>query len=136
MNCIFCALSSGDLPSFKIYEDDVVIACLDVNPFAAGHVLVMPKVHAATLLETPDDVLKEVIVRVKKIAEHVCKTLGCDGFNILQNNGAAAGQTVRHLHFHIVPRRTGDALSFENHEGDQEALKALAAKLCMTPTAM
>ncbi len=136
MNCVFCALSSGDLPSFKIYEDDVVFACLDVNPFAAGHVLVMPKVHAATLLETSDDVLKEVIVRVKKIAEHVCKTLGCDGFNILQNNGAAAGQTVRHLHFHIVPRHAGDALSFENHEGDQEALKALAAKLCMTPTAM
>lgn len=135
MNCVFCALSSGELPSFRIYEDDVVYACLDVNPFAKGHVLVMPKAHSEDLLGTPDDVLKEVVVRVKKVAAHVCKTLGCDGFNILQNNGAAAGQTVRHLHFHIVPRFAGDALAFENREGDKAQLSALAQRLCMSPDA-
>ena len=128
-DCVFCAIAAGEIPSFKIYEDDLVLAYLDINPFAKGHTLVIPKEHSKGLLDTDDETLAAVISRVKKVAAHVAASLGCDGFNILQNNGEAAGQTVRHLHFHIVPRWTGDPLVFENGKGDMEALKALAEKI-------
>ena len=75
--------------------------------------------------------LAALVVRVKKIAAHVKDALGCDGFNILQNNGEAAGQTVKHIHFHIVPRWNGDPLAFSNTKGDMDALKALADRLRM-----
>jgi histidine triad (HIT) family protein len=130
-NCIFCAIASGEIPSFKVYEDDVVLAYLDINPFSKGHVLVIPKEHTEGLLDTPDATLAAVIARVKKVAAHIKDALPCDGFNILQNNGEAAGQTVKHIHFHIVPRWNGDPLVFENSKGDMEALEALAAQLRM-----
>ncbi len=130
-DCIFCAIAAGEIPSFKVYEDDLVLAYLDINPFAKGHTLVIPKRHAADIVEADDEMLASVIVRVRKIAAHVKEVLGCDGFNVLQNNGEAAGQTVRHLHFHIVPRWKGDPLGFANSKGDMEALKALADKLRM-----
>ena len=129
-DCIFCAIAAGEIPSFKVYEDDLVLAYLDINPFSKGHTLVIPKTHSKGLLDTDDRILAEIIVRVKKVAAHVAAKLGCDGFNIVQNNGAAAGQTVNHVHFHIVPRWAGDkASTFENHPGDMEALKALAEKI-------
>ena len=128
-DCVFCAIAAGEIPSFKIYEDDAVLAFLDINPFSLGHTLVIPKEHYPCLTEAPDEVLSLILSRVKKVASHIEKTLPCDGFNILQNNGAAAGQTVGHIHFHIVPRMNGAQLSFESGKGDMEALKALAAKL-------
>ena len=130
-DCVFCAIATGEIPSFKVYEDDLVLAYLDINPFAKGHTLVIPKAHAAGLLDADDAMLADVIVRAKRVAAHLKETLGCDGFHILQNNGEAAGQTVRHLHFHIVPRWTGDPIVFENRAGDMEALKALADTLRM-----
>ena len=130
-NCVFCAIAAGEIPSFKVYADDVVLAYLDINPFTKGHILVIPKEHTEGLLDTPDATLAAVIARVKKVAAHVKEALPCDGYNILQNNGAAAGQTVRHIHFHIVPRWEGDPLVFENRAGDMEALKALAEQLKM-----
>jgi histidine triad (HIT) family protein len=134
-DCLFCAIAAGEIPSFKIFEDDVALAFLDINPFAPGHVLVVPKAHATGLLDAPDERLAQLVVRVRRIAEHVKNTLGAEGFNILQNNGAAAGQTIGHLHFHIVPRtarQEGDAaLSFSGTKGDMQALAALAAKLKM-----
>ena len=130
-NCVFCAIAAGEIPCFKVYEDEVVLAYMDINPFTKGHVLVIPKVHTEGLLDTPDETLASVVSRVKKIAAHMKSALPCDGFNILQNNGEAAGQTVRHLHFHIVPRWTGDPIVFENRAGDMEALKALADTLRM-----
>lgn len=128
-DCVFCAIAAGEIPSFKVYEDDLVLAYLDINPFSAGHVLVIPKAHSEGLLDTDDATLAAVIARVKKVAAHVKSVLPCEGFNILQNNGEAAGQTVKHLHFHIVPRNAGDALVFENAKGDMEALAALADRL-------
>ena len=129
-DCIFCAIAAGEIPSFKVYEDDLVLAYLDINPFSRGHTLVIPKKHSAGLLDTDDQTLADVIVRVRKVAAHVTAKLGCDGFNIVQNNGEAAGQTVRHVHFHIVPRWNGDkASTFENHKGDMDALKALADEI-------
>ena len=130
-DCIFCAIAAGEIPCFKVYEDERVLAYLDINPFAKGHTLVIPKGHAKGLLDTDDSVLGDLVVKVKKIAAHVALTLRCDGFNILQNNGAAAGQTVRHVHFHIIPRWNGDPLAFENTKGDMDALAALAEKLRM-----
>ena len=128
-NCVFCAIAEGEIPSFKIYEDDLVLAYLDINPFSKGHTLVIPKAHTTGLVDTPDETLAAVIARVKKVAAHLKEALPCDGFNILQNNGEAAGQTVMHVHFHIVPRYGKGELTFANHKGDMEELKALAARL-------
>jgi histidine triad (HIT) family protein len=126
---VFCAIAAGEIPSCKVYEDDVVFACLDIGPFSEGHTLVIPKAHSTGLLDTDEALLGAVVARVRKIAAHLKTALPCDGFNILQNNGAAAGQTVNHLHFHIVPRRQGDRLVFENGTADAAALAALAARL-------
>ena len=128
-DCVFCAIAEAEIPSFKVYEDELVLAYLDINPFTKGHTLVIPKVHSTGLLDTPDETLAAVLARVKKIAAHLKAALPCDGFNILQNNGAAAGQTVMHLHFHIVPRYGQEEITFTSHTGDMKALKALAEQL-------
>jgi len=130
-NCIFCAIAAGEIPSFKVYEDDLVLAYLDINPFSKGHTLVIPKEHSTGLLDTSDETLSAIIARVKKVAAHLKTALPCDGFNILQNNGEAAGQTVMHLHFHIVPRYGSEPIAFESHKGDMDELKALAEKVRM-----
>ena len=132
-NCIFCGISAGEIPSFKIYEDDEVLAYLDINPFSEGHTLVIPKAHYTGLLDAPDTMLATLVSRVKQVASHLKAALPCDGFNILQNNGAAAGQTVPHIHFHIVPRYgTGEAgISFASGKGDMSALAALADRIRM-----
>ncbi|HBO98587.1 MAG TPA: HIT family protein [Verrucomicrobia bacterium] len=130
-NCVFCAIAAGEIPSFKIYEDDLVLAYLDINPFTEGHTLVIPKAHSEGLLDTPADQLGEIVARVQKVAAHLKKALPCEGFNILQNNGEAAGQTVKHLHFHIVPRYGMGPIVFENKPGDRTHLAELAACLRM-----
>ena len=130
-DCVFCAIAAGEIPSFKVYEDDAVLAYLDINPFTKGHTLVVPKKHSTGLLDTDDAVLAAVVARVRKVAARLKEALPCDGFNILQNNGEAAGQTVKHLHFHIVPRYAGEPLVFESHKGDMEELKALAGRVRM-----
>ena len=130
-DCVFCAIAAGEIPSFRVYEDDAVLAYLDINPFTKGHTLVIPKKHSTGLLDTDDAVLAAVVARVRKVAARLKEALPCDGFNILQNNGEAAGQTVKHLHFHIVPRYAGEPLVFESHKGDMEELKALAGRVRM-----
>ena len=128
-DCVFCAIAAGEIPCFKVYEDELALAYLDINPFSEGHTLVIPKAHTTGLLDTPEETLAALLARVKKVAAHLKTALGCDGFHILQNNGAAAGQTVGHIHFHIVPRREGDPIEFANRPGDMEHLKALAARI-------
>ena len=129
-NCVFCAIAAGEIPCFKVYEDDLVLAYLDINPFTEGHTLVIPKAHTTGLLDTPSETLRELIIRVQKVAARLKETLPCDGFNVLQNNGPAAGQTVPHIHFHIVPRLGAAAdISFSSHPGDMEHLKSLAERL-------
>ena len=120
-NCVFCAIAAGEIPSFKVYEDDLVLAYLDINPFSRGHVLVIPKEHTEGLLDTSDETLAAVVARVKKVAAHIKEALPCDGFNVLQNNGEAAGQTVR--------RYGMEPISFENHKGDMDELRALAERI-------
>lgn len=130
-DCIFCAIAEGEIPSFKVYEDDEVLAYLDINPFTKGHTLVIPKQHRTGLLDAEDSLLASVLPKVKKVAAHLKSALPCDGFNILQNNGEAAGQTVRHIHFHIIPRYAGEPLAFESHKGDMDELKALSERIRM-----
>lgn len=128
-DCVFCAIAAGAIPSFKVYEDELVVAYLDINPFTKGHTLVIPKEHSQGLLDTPDEMLAAIVARVKKVAAHVKAALPCEGFNILQNNGEAAGQTVKHIHFHIVPRYGREPIAFENHAGNMDELKALAERI-------
>ena len=130
-NCIFCAIADGEIPCFKVFEDDLVLAYLDINPFSEGHTLVIPKAHSEGLLDTPDETLGAILARVRKVAAHLKAALPCDGFNLLQNNGEAAGQTVKHLHFHIVPRYGSQPIDFESRKGDMERLKALAERVRM-----
>ncbi len=132
-DCIFCAIAAGEIPCFKVYEDELVLAYLDINPATRGHTLVIPKEHSAGMLDTPPERLQEIVVRVQKVAAHLKSVLGCDGFNVVQNNGLAAGQTVFHLHFHIIPRYgdNDNAVSFKSNPGDMDALKALAEQVRM-----
>jgi histidine triad (HIT) family protein len=107
MNCIFCKIVDGSIPSSKIYEDDHVVAFLDISPFEKGHFLVVPKCHVSLLTELSADLLTHTISVVQRLSAHLLERLPCDGFNLLQNNGACATQTVPHVHFHIIPRFNG-----------------------------
>ena len=117
-NCIFCKIISGEIPSTTVYEDDDVKAILDVNPAARGHVIVLPKKHAADVFSLPDEDLSKAICVAKKIAVALKEAYKCDGVNILQNNGEAAGQTVFHLHIHVIPRFEGDTISVKWKQGE------------------
>ena len=108
--CIFCKIASGQIPSAKIYEDEIVVAFLDIGPISDGHTLVMPRQHFEKVHNCPPELLGQIWTRLGKIAGAVASATGADGYNVLCNNGRAAGQIVDHLHFHIVPRKTGDGV--------------------------
>ncbi len=107
-NCIFCKLANGDIPTNKIYEDDTFTVILDASPATRGHALILPKEHAADIYELPEETASKVFVLAKKLATKMTDILSCDGFNIVQNNGEVAGQTVFHFHLHLIPRYYGD----------------------------
>ncbi len=109
-DCIFCRMVGGEIPVAKIYEDDVVFAFLDIGPLSDGHTLLIPKEHFATLEDCPAELLGKVASRLGRIVSAAVKATGADGCNVLCNNGRAAGQLVEHLHFHIIPRKTGDGV--------------------------
>lgn len=109
-DCIFCKIIAGKVPADKVYENDKIFAFLDIAPVNKGHTLVVPRAHHADLLETPDEVLSDMITRTKKIAAAVVKAVNADGFNIGVNTKPAAGQVVFHTHLHIIPRFSGDGL--------------------------
>ena len=106
--CIFCKIVKGEIPCAKVYEDEDCLAFLDINPVNKGHVLVIPKEHYATVDDCPEEVLKKLILVVKKVSASVKKI--CEGYTIVNNNYPASGQAVDHIHFHIVPRNEGDGL--------------------------
>jgi histidine triad (HIT) family protein len=103
-DCIFCKIIAGDLPCTKIYEDDDVLAFLDVGPIIKGHTLVIPKQHVDPLTELSDELLGKLMVVVKRVTRAQLDGLGADGVNITQANGKAAGQIVPHVHMHVIPR--------------------------------
>lgn len=115
-DCIFCKIIAGEIPSDKVYEDDAVLAFMDIRPVSRGHVLVVPKIHSANILETEDEVAAVVLKQTKKITAAVNKAVGADGFTISTNIGEAAGQTVFHLHFHVIPRSAKDGLKPWPHQ--------------------
>lgn len=106
-NCIFCKIAQGEIPSKKIYEDDNVLAFLDINPTSYGHTLVIPKSHADSFLEADEKTLETVFAAAQKIARHLEKELNCEGINVLSNIREAAGQSVNHFHVHLIPRYAG-----------------------------
>ena len=112
-NCIFCKIIAGDIPSKTVYEDDDFKAILDVSPAAKGHVIILPKNHAKDVLALSDDDASKIFAVAKKIAKVQMEAFGCDGVNILQNNGEAAGQTVFHLHVHVIPRFKDDTVNIK-----------------------
>jgi histidine triad (HIT) family protein len=129
-DCIFCKVVSGQAPADRVYEDEKVIAFLDLRPTSRGHALVIHKTHTTDLLNTPDDLLEEMMPKVKKIAAGIIKTTGASGFNLSVNNGFAAGQVVFHFHFHIVPRYENDGLKlFPQKDSEFAGRKNLADEI-------
>ncbi len=108
MDCIFCMIANGQIPSATVYEDEQVRAILDLGPAARGHALVLPKAHFKDSTEAPEELLGHVMAVGARIGAAEMKAFGAEGFNLIQNTGEAAGQSVFHLHLHVIPRRAGD----------------------------
>ena len=109
-DCLFCKIARGEIPCFKIYEDENVLAFLDVAKDAIGHTLVIPKKHFSTVLECDEKTIAQVFDVAQKISKHFVENCGFDGVQIINNCGESAGQTIMHFHVHIVPRKKGDGL--------------------------
>ncbi|WP_044161007.1 HIT family protein [Virgibacillus sp. MSP4-1] len=131
-DCIFCKILDGEIPSAKIYEDDDVYAFLDISQVSKGHTLVIPKKHTENIFETDSEVAEKVFSRIPRIANALKKTYQPKGLNILQNNGEFAGQTVFHLHIHLIPRydddKDGFDLKWETHP-DEYDLQQIAEEV-------
>lgn len=130
-NCIFCKLANGEIPTATLYEDEDFRVILDASPAAKGHALILPKQHYANLYELDDSVASKVLVLAKKMITKMTDILGCDGYNIVQNNGEAAGQTVFHFHMHLIPRSKGDevGLGWKMGELTDEDKKDILSKV-------
>lgn len=128
-NCIFCKIIAGEIPSTAVYEDDDFRAILDVNPAARGHVIILPKKHAANIFELEEEDAAKIFPVAKKIASALMKTYDCDGVNVLQNNGEAAGQTVFHLHVHVIPRYYDDDVNIIWEPGETPDLEKVAEEI-------
>jgi len=111
LNCIFCQIANGQIPSTTLYENDDFRVILDVGPASKGHALILPKEHFANLYELTDELASKVFVLAKKMVTVLTEVLHCDGFNVLQNNGDIAGQTVFHFHLHLIPRYNEDQVA-------------------------
>ncbi|MFI3212929.1 MAG: HIT family protein [Eubacteriales bacterium] len=107
-DCIFCKIANGGIPTKTIYENEEFRVILDLSPATKGHALILPKEHYASLYEMPDELLAEAFKLAKKMANLMTEKLECDGFNLVQNNGETAGQTVFHFHIHLIPRYRED----------------------------
>lgn len=128
-DCIFCKIIAGEIPSSKVYEDDKVLAFLDISQTTKGHTLVIPKEHVRNVLEMSDQTAANVFARLPKLARAVKAATGAKGLNILNNNEEMAGQSVFHAHIHIIPRYSSQdeiAITFTEHEPDFDALGRLA----------
>lgn len=130
-DCIFCKIIAGDVPSFKLYEDDATLSFMDINPAGAGHVLVIPKEHAADVHAVSDSAIAAVALAAKKVATAVQKALKPEGINLVQSNGAAAAQSVMHFHMHVLPRQNGDELKLNWGlvPGDMDVIGKLADRI-------
>lgn len=125
--CIFCKIIAGEIPSHTLYEDEDYKIILDVGPATKGHALIMPKSHYADFYELPEEAAADVIKLAKKMMIRMTDKLKCDGFNLVQNNGEVAGQTVNHFHMHLIPRykNDGEILKYIAGEPDREELERI-----------
>lgn len=130
-DCIFCKIANGEIPSKCLYEDDMFRVILDLGPATKGHALILPKEHADNLFELPDETAASAMKLARKIALQMKDKLKCDGLNLVQNNGAAAGQTVSHFHLHIIPRYEGDGqrIGWKPGEITQETLELIRKEI-------
>lgn len=131
-DCIFCKIANGEIPSRTIYEDEQFRVILDLSPAAKGHALILPKEHFANLYELPEEWSADVMKLAKKMAAVMTEKLQCDGFNLVQNNGTVAGQTVFHFHLHLIPRYEDDGQSINWTPGSPSAeeLDAVWKQIC------
>ncbi len=131
MDCIFCKIVAGTVPSFKVYENSAALAFMDINPLSEGHVLVIPKVHSANLWDIPEAALRDTIAAARVVALGQKTALGLDSLNLVQSNGPWALQSVEHFHLHLVPRRQGDKvpLDWRLAPGKLDKIKAVAGKI-------
>jgi histidine triad (HIT) family protein len=130
-DCVFCKMVVGQIPVAKIYEDEFVLAFLDIGPLSDGHTLVIPKYHFERLHDCPPELLGRVGSHLGEVAKAVAVAMNSDGYNVLCNNGRAAGQLVEHLHFHIIPRNTGDGVfdRWPSYKYQQGQIDTIAAKI-------
>ena len=112
-DCIFCKIVNGDIPSYCLYEDNSFKVILDIEPSSNGHGLIIPKNHADNLFMLNNDDAAKALIIAKKVSPAIMEVLGCDGMNLLQNNGEAAGQTVNHFHIHLIPRYKNDSTNIK-----------------------
>ncbi len=130
-NCIFCKIAAGDIPSKTIYEDEMFRVIMDLGAASKGHALILPKEHYANLLELEENTAAKVLPLAGKIAKAMKKALDCDGLNLEQKNGEAAGQTVMHFHLHMIPRYKGcnEVIEWKPGSPTAEELENVAAKI-------
>ena len=128
-DCVFCKMVAGQIPVTTIYEDETVFAFMDIAPISDGHTLVIPKQHFERLHHCPANLLGSFASQLGKIGKAITSAMNSDGYNVLCNNGRAAGQIIEHLHFHIIPRNSGDGVfsrwpSYKYQEGRMEEIAA------------
>jgi histidine triad (HIT) family protein len=132
-NCVFCKIVAGDIPCMSILQTPDCLAFLDIGPLSPGHFLLIPKAHYTRLEQMPPDLTAEIGRLLPKLANALKDALQPEGYNLLQNNGSVAGQAVDHLHFHFIPRSTGDSLGYRWHPNPEFHAKdkgqAILAKL-------
>lgn len=134
-DCIFCKIAAGEIPARTIYEDNEFRVILDASPASKGHALILPKEHYANIYEIDEEIIAKAAKLAKRLAAQMTETLGCDGFNIVQNNGEVAGQTVFHFHMHLIPRykemKNDDILHWTHEALTDEEQDEICAKLQM-----
>ena len=130
-DCVFCKIVAGEIPSFKLFEDDATLAFMDINPANEGHALVIPKEHSADLYSISDESLANTVATAKKVASALSRVLNPDGLNLVQCNGPAAAQSVMHFHVHVLPRVKDDrlAMNWGLKLGDIDAIGRLAERI-------
>lgn len=125
-NCIFCRIIAGEIPSAIVYEDEDFKAIMDISPAAKGHTIILSNRHYANLFELGDETAAKALLVARKVAKAIQAELHCEGMNLLQNNGEAAGQTVFHFHMHLIPRYSGDQVKTTWTHGSYEDGEAAA----------
>lgn len=130
-DCIFCKIIAGEIPSFKLFEDDATFAFMDINPANEGHALIIPKEHAEDVHAVSDEAISRTVITAKRVAAAVEKTVSPGGINLIQCNGSAAGQSVFHFHMHVLPRLEGDDLKMNwgLKPGNKDAIGELAERI-------